>query len=109
MKKANYLARQTEKQAEKGKAIPLSVATTFAQLQQYSDDMKKAFTKKLPLADFSNVWVVKVEYDCITISVDSATMANHLRMMSDDYLRALIEQSERFRRIKKLKFITTYI
>lgn len=101
----NHLGTQLDKQFDAGHKLPESLTNELKRLQQATKEFKSILHDGLPKEVLNNCWVVKLEDSHMTVSVNSATAANHIRYMSNVYLELLCNQSITFKNLKTLKVI----
>ncbi|MEN2750187.1 DciA family protein [Psychrobacter sp. FBL11] len=106
-KQPNQLAKLIDHQAFAGSALPQALTENMQFYAQMTHELKTLLIDCLPEEILANCWVVGLSSEQLTLSVGSATAANHIRYLQSAYLRVLTEQSITFKQLKKIKVIVS--
>ncbi|WP_058369387.1 DciA family protein [Psychrobacter sp. ENNN9_III] len=106
-KQPNQLAKLIDHQAFAGSALPQSLADDMQLYTQLTHELKTLLIDCLPEEILAHCWVVGLNSEQLTLSVGSATAANHIRYLQSAYLQVLTEQSITFKQLKKIRVIVS--
>ncbi|WP_299187131.1 DciA family protein [uncultured Psychrobacter sp.] len=106
-KQPNQLAKLIDHQAFAGSALPQALANDMQLYTQMTHELKTLLIDCLPEEILAHCWVVGLNSEQLTLSVGSATAANHIRYLQSAYLQVLTEQSLTFKQLKKIRVIVS--
>ncbi|MCL1623054.1 DciA family protein [Moraxella sp. Tifton1] len=103
----NHLASTLEKQAAAGATLPSHLTQRIAHLKSCTNLLQQALKPLLPAEMLTDCQVAHIDQQRLTISLSSATAANHLRYLSASCLQSLRNQDEQFRHLQVLDIIVS--
>lgn len=103
----NHLASTLEKQAAAGATLPNNLAHRIKHLQSCTTLLQQALRPLLPSEILEDCQVAYADQHRLTVSLSSATAANHLRYLSANCLELLRKNDEKFCRLETLNVIIT--
>lgn len=103
--KPNHLATAIEKQAAAGAALPKHLSSKYQFLRLYTQLARQALVELFPEALLADCYVVNVSPVEITLSMGSATAANHARYVMENCVQALRAYDQRFCQLQSIKVI----
>lgn len=104
-KQPNHLAQTLEKQAAAGARLPRKLASHLKHLQTHTTLVQQALKNTLPKEVLAECSVVFADSHRITLSAPSATVANHIRYITNNCVQALRMYDERFCHLQQLGVI----
>ena len=105
--KPNHLATLIEKQAAAGAALPKHLSSKYQFLMAHTQLVRQALAELFTEALLNDCYVVHVSPVEITLSMGSATAANHARYVMENCVQALRAYDEQFCYIEEFRVIVT--
>lgn len=103
--KPNHLASAIEKKAAAGAALPKHLSAKYQFLRRHTQLVRQALAELFPEALLADCYVVRVSPAEITLSMGSATAANHARYVMENCVQALRTYDQRFCQLQSIKVI----
>lgn len=103
--KPNHLATLIEKQAAAGAALPKHLSSKYQFLMAHTQLVRQALAELFTEALLNDCYVVHVSPVEITLSMGSATAANHARYVMENCVQALRAYDQRFCQLQSIKVI----